>query len=466
MPRPRARRRRRGGGDRRAPLASPARRRLRDERENVRAALAWCASDPAAAPAGLELLAAVGQRGVGETGSESRRWLEQFLGLAPARTAARARCLLALDHFLRWEHEFPRAAAAAREAREIFEALGDADGAAEAASHEGLVAANLGDYAAAPPSSAPPWRGRASGGDWARAEQLRARPGGGRLRPGGPRRGPGARSRRAGRWRSATGSARSSPRPSCAWPPSTAWRATYPRARARLEALRRSDALIAGPGGPAGSQDLLALGLGSLARAEGRYAEARAHLHGALRRLHRRGEGALLRSAVCLAGLLEIARGAPARGVTLLGAGAGGEGLIGTVHVPDVRAEAPGFLERARQTLGAAAFAAAWAAGQAMSLEQAVAYALEEAPAPAAPASGASAPAPGGLTRREREVAALVARGLTNREIAAALLVTEHTAERHVEHILAKLGLRSRAQVAAWAVAHGVAEGADGAPPG
>jgi hypothetical protein len=50
------------------------------------------------------------------------------------------------------------------------------------------------------------------------------------------------------------------------------------------------------------------------------------------------------------------------------------------VHVPDVRAEAPGFLERARQTLGEAGYAAAWAAGKAMSLEEAVAYALEDAP--------------------------------------------------------------------------------------
>ena len=83
---------------------------------------------------------------MGETASESRRWLETFLGLVPTRTAARARCLLVLDHFLRWHHEFARAAGAAREAREIFEELGDADGAAEAASHEGLVAANLGDY--------------------------------------------------------------------------------------------------------------------------------------------------------------------------------------------------------------------------------------------------------------------------------------------------------------------------------
>ena len=68
------------------------------------------------------------------------------------------------------------------------------------------------------------------------------------------------------------------------------------------------------------SRDLVALALGCTARAEGRHAEARAHTHGALRRLQRRGEGALLRSAACLAGLLEIARGAPAREVTVLAA--------------------------------------------------------------------------------------------------------------------------------------------------
>jgi DNA-binding NarL/FixJ family response regulator len=57
----------------------------------------------------------------------------------------------------------------------------------------------------------------------------------------------------------------------------------------------------------------------------------------------------------------------------------------------------------------------------------------------------------GGLTAREREVAALLARGMTNRDIAGALVITEGTAEVHVKHILGKLGLKSRAQVAAWA---------------
>jgi non-specific serine/threonine protein kinase len=64
----------------------------------------------------------------------------------------------------------------------------------------------------------------------------------------------------------------------------------------------------------------------------------------------------------------------------------------------------------------------------------------------------------GALTRREHEVLALLARGYTNRQIAAALFISAGTAGIHVQHILAKLGFRSRAQAAAWAVAHGVAK--------
>jgi DNA-binding NarL/FixJ family response regulator len=60
------------------------------------------------------------------------------------------------------------------------------------------------------------------------------------------------------------------------------------------------------------------------------------------------------------------------------------------------------------------------------------------------------------LTAREREVAVLLARGLTNRQIAQALVIAEGTAGVHVDHILNKLGFRSRAQVAAWAAEHGL----------
>jgi len=54
------------------------------------------------------------------------------------------------------------------------------------------------------------------------------------------------------------------------------------------------------------------------------------------------------------------------------------------------------------------------------------------------------------LTRREREVASRIARGLSNRQIAEELVITVSTAERHVANILSKLEMRSRAQVAAW----------------
>ena len=58
---------------------------------------------------------------------------------------------------------------------------------------------------------------------------------------------------------------------------------------------------------------------------------------------------------------------------------------------------------------------------------------------------------PGGdrrLTRREQEVAELLNQRLTNREIAARLVITERTAENHVQRILRKLGLRSRRDLA------------------
>lgn len=54
------------------------------------------------------------------------------------------------------------------------------------------------------------------------------------------------------------------------------------------------------------------------------------------------------------------------------------------------------------------------------------------------------------LTPRQREVAARVSEGLSNRQIAERLVITERSAESHVERIRARLGFRSRAQIAAW----------------
>lgn len=62
------------------------------------------------------------------------------------------------------------------------------------------------------------------------------------------------------------------------------------------------------------------------------------------------------------------------------------------------------------------------------------------------------------LTRRELDVAILIARGLSNREIAGALVITVGTAQSYVHRILTRLDFTRRAQVAAWAVARGLHE--------
>ena len=69
----------------------------------------------------------------------------------------------------------------------------------------------------------------------------------------------------------------------------------------------------------------------------------------------------------------------------------------------------------------------------------------------------AERPEQAGLSPREREILALVARGLSNKQIAAELTLSEHTVHRHVANILVKLGLSSRTAAAAYAVRHGLA---------
>ena len=61
------------------------------------------------------------------------------------------------------------------------------------------------------------------------------------------------------------------------------------------------------------------------------------------------------------------------------------------------------------------------------------------------------------VTRRELEVAQLIARGLSNKEIARSLFLSERTVDNHVQHLLNKLNFHSRAQVAAWVERQGLA---------
>ncbi|MEU1167893.1 helix-turn-helix transcriptional regulator [Streptomyces sp. NPDC005921] len=74
----------------------------------------------------------------------------------------------------------------------------------------------------------------------------------------------------------------------------------------------------------------------------------------------------------------------------------------------------------------------------------------------AAPAAAPSAALSSPLTRREQQVAALVAQGMSNRRIAAELVLSPRTVDSHVERILAKLDVGNRAQIAAWWAANPV----------
>ncbi|KAF0956799.1 protein kinase domain-containing protein [Rhodococcus sp. T7] len=104
--------------------------------------------------------------------------------------------------------------------------------------------------------------------------------------------------------------------------------------------------------------------------------------------------------------------------------------------------------QQTRRALGDRAFTAAYRRGQHLDFDAAVAYALDEQPQ----VSPAPADSPVRLTKRERQVADLVAEGLTNQAIANRLVISPRTAQGHVEHILTKLGFTSRTQIAAWVV--------------
>ncbi len=162
-------------------------------------------------------------------------------------------------------------------------------------------------------------------------------------------------------------------------------------------------------------------------------------------------------------------RGAWERAAKLHGAAEALREAIGSTALslsPAERATYVSAVAMARTELGEFAFAAATAAGRATPLEQLAAAALRDAGPGTAVDSASDAPPisslpvrdgePNLLTRREREVAALVAAGRTDRQIAEQLVITEGTVGVHLTNIFSKLDLHSRAQLAVWAAEHGL----------
>ena len=162
----------------------------------------------------------------------------------------------------------------------------------------------------------------------------------------------------------------------------------------------------------------------------------------------------------CLVGFAATAvmAGLPGPGARLFAAAAALSGQPSPPAWKATRLEVERYHDLARASLTDIEFQAEQAAGRALSLEQAVDYALKLPLGPEiAPATAHSRPeTPDGLTRREREVAALIGQGKTNGEIATELVLSKRTVETHVSKILSKLGLTSRGQIMRWAIDHGL----------
>jgi predicted ATPase/DNA-binding SARP family transcriptional activator/DNA-binding CsgD family transcriptional regulator len=156
------------------------------------------------------------------------------------------------------------------------------------------------------------------------------------------------------------------------------------------------------------------------------------------------------------------AQGQPVRWARLWGIAEMLGESIGTIVTPAERQYLHPYFTAARTQLDEAAFNTAFSEGRAMSREQAVEYALG-VQEPARPETSKRSPRlptdkypADGLTRRERELAVLIGRGLTNRRIAEEMAISERTVETHVSKILRKLGLRSRTQIATRLIEQGL----------
>jgi non-specific serine/threonine protein kinase len=140
----------------------------------------------------------------------------------------------------------------------------------------------------------------------------------------------------------------------------------------------------------------------------------------------------------------------PERAARLLGAASTLRDDLGLPIPATFQLEFDEYVPMAKAQLEAARWDRAWAAGRAMELDEAIAYALETEPA--SNASGRVVPA--ALTPRELEVLRLLATGQSNRMIAAALFLSERTVERHIENLYRKLEVHNRAEATTVALRH------------
>ena len=161
-----------------------------------------------------------------------------------------------------------------------------------------------------------------------------------------------------------------------------------------------------------------------------------------------------LSRTIDLLATIAIGQGAAERAAVLLGASEGIWHRVGRRSTAQQQTVQIRVSERlARMTLGDRGFERAFQRGLELSMDEAVAYALRErseVSRRSAPREATVRAASAELTPRERQVAELVAQGMSDKQIASALVIALRTTEGHVQRILVKLGLTNRTQLAVW----------------
>jgi predicted ATPase/DNA-binding CsgD family transcriptional regulator len=379
--------------------------RLNAEHANLRAALQFCLSSPGEAEAGVTMAAQLWLYWEGRFHvSEGREWLTALLAVRPTASPAHAKALWAAGYLALLQSDVAAATPLLEESRRLARQIGDSAALAYATQFLGFAALYQGDMARSVTLA---------------EEGLRLH----RIAGNGP--GAAGALLHLGITRSFQGDLDAAGR-------------LYEESLAISE--DEGDQWIR-------SNTLFGLGIVGWLRADN--AGALRREKESLRLKHNMDDRTGI--ALCLEALgwITAADDHPERAATLLGAAQSIWDALLTETYEPWKGYHDACVTRARSDLGPDAFSRAFRKGTAMSITQAVSYALEE---PESPRSHqlAARRQPDGLTEREHEVAVLVAQGLSNKQIAVHLVVSPRTAESHVRHILNKLGFDSRIQIATW----------------
>ncbi|MDP8923486.1 MAG: tetratricopeptide repeat protein [Chloroflexota bacterium] len=400
--------------------------RLEAELDNFRTALEWSVTAPVAdappgelarptppaADAGLRLGAALHHlwslRGLQ---SEGREWLARLLARTPGRTAARARALNTAGYMALRQGDYKAAVSLLEEGLTLSSELGDQLAIAAGKQYLGLVRHAQGDYVRATANLEESLALAQAQGNNARIHST------------------------------------------LLYLADLAYeQGDYVRAAARYDACLA----LARELGNAHNISAASRGLGLVALAREDLARAIPLLQDSLARSHELRDKKCAPMCIEALAFAAVSQGWTERAARLFGAAQALRDAVPVTLPPAQRADHERGMAAIRAALDEQRFSRAWAEGQAMTLDRATDYALLAADTAAiVPDESRPDDRRLRLTPREQEVVALIAQGLTNSQIAAELVLSVRTVERHIENIYEKVGVRgkaARAAIAAYAL--------------